>query len=191
MKWYIHITFGWSCYWYACHLVGFLHTVWPRRLVQCFRGPYYLHLQDFYLEGADGTLLDKCHNLEDHNMHKHNRLNIIYAYKLTSLSKCINFLLIEVSVYDVHGSVILCCNVIRITGWFNVPQFNLYSQTQWHSCDGSYLVSPGLVKQMLGQYLKPLSSTYFYESTKASVPNLLQCWCMAYLGFILTCNSPP
>jgi len=106
---------------------------------------------------------------------RHNCLCIIYAYKLTSFSTCINFLLIGVSVYDVHGSVNLCCTVIRITGWFNVPQFNLHSQTQWHSCDGSYLVSPGLVKQMLGQYLKPLSATYFYESTKGSMPNLLQC----------------
>ena len=66
----------------------------------------------------------------------HNYSYIIYAYELTSLSKCINFLLIGVSVYDVHGSVILCCTVTRITGWFNVPQFNLHSQTQWHSCDG-------------------------------------------------------
>lgn len=120
----------------------------------------------------------------------HNCLYTIYAYKLTSLSKCRNFLFIGVSVYDAYGSVILCCTEIRITGWFNVPQFNLHSQTQWHSCDGSYLVSPGLVKQMLGQYLKPLHATYFYESTKASVPNLLQCWCMACIGFILTRNSP-
>jgi len=90
----------------------------------------------------------------------HNCLYRIYAYKLTSLSKCKNFLLIGVSVYDVYGSVILCCAVIRNTGWFIVPQFNLHSQTQWHSCDCSYLVSPGLVKQMLGQYLKPLSATY-------------------------------
>jgi len=33
------------------------------------RGTYYLHLQDFYLEDADGTFFDKCHNLEDHNMY--------------------------------------------------------------------------------------------------------------------------
>jgi len=59
----------------------------------------------------------------------HNCLYFIYAYELTSLNKCIYFLLFGVSEYDVYGSVILCCTVIRITGWFNVPQFNWHSQT--------------------------------------------------------------